>query len=66
VKETMLRVRAVDAASGMVLLDSRMGVKGLRVSCFTPEPGETLVPFLMRATSALLDVYDSIVLSDAA
>ena len=42
------------------------GVKGLRVSCFTPEPGETLVPFLMRATSALLDVSDSIVLSEAA
>ena len=52
--ESTLRVRAVDAASGTVLLDSRLGgstvpVNGLPVSCFTPEPGESLVPFLVRA-----------------
>jgi len=66
--ESTLRVRGVDAASGMVLLDSRLGgstvpVNGLLpVSCFTPEPGESLVPFLVRAALALLDVYDSTVL----
>jgi len=69
--ESTLRVRAVDAASGMVLLDSRLGgstvpVNGLPVSCFTPEPGESLVPFLVRAGLALLDVYDSMVLPEAA
>ena len=66
-----LRVRAVDVASGMVLLDSRQGgstvpVNGLPVSCFTPEPGESLVPFLVRAALALLDVYDSMALPKAA
>ena len=69
--ESTLRVRAVDAASGTVLLDSRLGgstvpVNGLPVSCFTPEPGESLVPFLVRAGLALLDVYDSMVLPEAA
>jgi len=69
--ESTLRVRAVDAASGMVLLDSRLGgstvpVNGLPVSCFTPEPGESLVPFLVRAGLALLDGYDSMVLPEAA
>jgi hypothetical protein len=69
--ESRLRVRAVDAASGMVLLDSRWGgstvpVNGLPVSCFTPEPGESLVPFLVRAVLALLDVYHSMLLPLAA
>jgi hypothetical protein len=69
--ESTLRVRGVDAATGTVLLDSRLGgstapVDGLPVSCFTPEQGESLVPFLVRATLALLDTYDSILLSDAA
>ena len=69
--ESTLRVRAVDAASGTVLLDSRLGgstvpVNGLPVSCFTPEPGESLVPFLVRAGLALLDGYDSMVLPEAA
>ena len=69
--ESTLRIRAVDAASGMVLLDSRLGgstvpVNGLSVSCFTPEPGESLVPLLVRAALALLDVYDSMVLPEAA
>ena len=69
--ETTLRVLAVDAASGTVLLDSRsdgftVPVSGIPVSCFTPEPGESLVPFLVRATTALLDVYDSTVLPAAA
>ena len=36
------------------------------IFCFDTLLLFTLVPFLMRATSALLDVYDSIVLSDAA
>jgi hypothetical protein len=69
--ESRLRVRAVDAASGMVLLDSRRGgstvsVNGLPVSCFTPAPGESLVPFLVRSVLALLDVYHSMVLPLAA
>ena len=69
--ESTLRVRGVDAASGMVLLDSRLGdltvpVDGLPVSCFTPEPGESLVPFLVRAVSALLETYDSLALPAAA
>ena len=69
--ESTLRIRAVDAASGMVLLDSRLGestvpVHGLSVSCFTPVPGESLVPFLVRAALALLGVYDSMVLPEAA
>ena len=69
--ESTLSVSSVDSASGMVLLDSRLGestvpVHGLSVSCFTPVPGESLVPFLVRAWLALLDLYDSIVLPEAA
>jgi len=69
--ETTLRVRAVDAASGMVILDSPTGgstapTNGLAVSCFTPDPDESLVPFLVRAVSALFDVYDSAALPLAA
>jgi hypothetical protein len=69
--ESTLRVRGVDAASGTVLLDARLDgstspIDGLPVSCFTPEPGESLVPFLVRATLVLLDTYDSVLLSDAA
>ena len=69
--EWTLLIRAVDAELGMVLLDSRWGestvpVDGLAVSCFTPELGESLVPFLVRAATALLDVYDSMVLPEAA
>ena len=70
VHEAMLRVRALDAASGIVLLDWRMGstvpANGLPASCFTPEPGESLVPFLVRGVSVLLDVYDSRALPRAA
>lgn len=64
--ESSLRVSGVDAAAGMVLFDSRLSgtsapVTGLPVSCFTPEPEESLVPFLVRAAVALLDAYDSVV-----
>ena len=69
--ESTPRVGGVNAVSGMVLLDSRLAestvpVHGLSVSCFTPVPGESLVPFLVRAALALLGVYDSMVLPEAA
>jgi hypothetical protein len=69
--QSTLRVRGVDAASGLVLLDSRAGgstvpVNGLPVSCFIPQPGESLVPFLVRAATALMDLYDAVVLPQAA
>lgn len=69
--EAQLRVRGVDLASGIVLLDSRVGgatrpVEGIPVSCFTPVEGETLVPFLVRAAQALLQAYDSLVLEGVA
>jgi len=69
--ETMLRVRAVDAASGTVLLDwrtdgSTVPTFSLPAWCFSPEPDESLVPFLVRAVSALFDVYDSMALPLAA
>jgi hypothetical protein len=52
--ESTLRIHAVDAASGMVLLDSRRG-------------GSTVpVTGLVRAAIALLDLYDSMVLPEAA
>ena len=62
--EAMLRVNSVDATSGKVLLDARLDgqtvpVARVPVSNFTPRAGESLVPFLVRAVSALLDVYDS-------
>jgi hypothetical protein len=62
--EAALRVRGVDAAAGMVLLDVRVRgatvpVGSLPVSNFTPQQGESLVPFLARAVSALLDVCKS-------
>jgi hypothetical protein len=69
--ESTLLIRAVDAVAGTVLLDSRIGgstvpVDALAVSSFTPEQGESLVPFLVRAATALLDAYDSMVLPEAA
>ena len=69
--EATLRVCGVDAVSGLVLLESRrdrttVPVHGLPTSLFVPEPGESLVPFLVRAASALLETYDSVVLPDAA
>lgn len=69
--EWALRVRGVDAGSQTVLLDSRLGtltrpVAGLPASCFVPEPGESLSPFLVRAVSALLDSYDAVALPVAA
>jgi hypothetical protein len=69
--EWTLRVRGVDAASQTVLLESRIGavvlpVDGLPTSCFVPQPGESLSPFLVRAVSALLDSYDAVALPVAA
>ncbi len=69
--EWTLRVRGVDSASGTVLLDSRLGgsavpAHGLPASCFVPEPGESLVPFLVRGVSALFAVYESVLLPRAA
>jgi hypothetical protein len=69
--DSTLRVSGEDAESGTVLLDVRQDgftvpVEGLPVSCFTPEPDESLVPFLVRGVSALLDMYDSTVLPLAA
>jgi hypothetical protein len=66
-----LRVCGLDVASGMVLLESRNGgsvvpVDGLPESCFTPQQGESLTPFLVRAVSALLDTYHSLTLLRAA
>lgn len=65
---TTLTVRSVDEASGTVLLDSPLGgtVARLPMSSFTPEPGETRVPFLVRAAQSLLDLYESLEPSAAA
>jgi hypothetical protein len=69
--ETTLRILAVDDVTNTVLIDSRLDgltvpVSGIPVSYFTPEPGESLVPFLVRAATALLDVHGSTVLPEAA
>ena len=65
---TTLRVREVDEASGTVLVDSPLGgtAAGLPSSHFVPQPDESLVPFLVRAVQALLDVSESLGLSAAA
>jgi len=68
---TSLCVRGVDEGSATVLLDARRGgpaatVAGLPVSFFTPDPTETLVPFLVRGVQALLDMSDTLELSAAA
>ena len=69
--ESTLRVCGVDAVSHMVALESRMGrvavpVRGLPVSCFVPEPGESLAPLLVRAVTDLLGAYDGSVVQLAA
>jgi len=62
--ESALRVHGVDAAAGTVLLDVRVRgvvipIDSLPVTHFTPQQGESLVPFLARAVSALLSVCNS-------